>query len=157
MKGEERQIRRNAGLTLIEVLVVMGIVVLLIGLGLLVSMDAYRGYIYRHERLVLVSVLEKARSRAMNNIHQTAWGACYDSANKQYIIFQDPKAGACAANADDDTIPANPGAIITIAPLDKVVFAQLSGRVLAEQTVTLTESGHAPFIITINTEGTIIW
>ena len=150
MKGEERQIRRNAGLTLIEVLVVMGIVVLLIGLGLLVSMDAFRGYIYRSERLVLVSVLEKARSRAMNNINQTCWGARYDGDN--YVIFK--TLPDCATEAPGgDTVPANPNATIT--GFTGVVFSQLRGATTGA-TITLTENGRAE-TITVNAEGAIIW
>lgn len=152
----QRARRKNSGLTLIEVLVVIGILTMIIGLGLLVSFDSYKGYLFRSERSVIVGVLERARSRAINNMYQKSWGVCYDSTGKQYIIFQVPKAGACAADSDDHAIPASPNATISFTPSDRVVFTQLSGQVSAEETVTITEDSRTS-TITINNEGTIIW
>src|SRR3989344_8804448 len=87
------------GFTLIEVLVVLAIIGVIMSFGLIMSLDSYRGYLLRSERDVLVSTLERARSRALNNYYQSAWGVCYTTPN--YIIF---KGTTCTTG---DTIPAN--------------------------------------------------
>src|SRR3989344_5249325 len=76
----------KGGFTLVEVIVVIAIVGLIFGLGLFMSFDVYRGFSHRSERDVIVSLLERARSHAMANVGQSAWGFCEDAGNN-YIIF----------------------------------------------------------------------
>lgn len=145
---------KTAGLTLIEVLIAMSIAVALLGLGLFVSLDAYRGYIFRSERTVLISVLEKARSRAVNNMYDTAWGVCYDNSNKQYVIFRGSFVSGAPTN---DTVPANSDTVIgpSIHCPSSLVFSQLTGNT-SGGVITLTQS-YASSTISVNEEGTINW
>lgn len=140
------------GFTLIEILVVVSILAILIGLGLFMSMDSYRAYLSRSEQGTVVSLLERARSRAMANVHQTVWGVCYIAPD--YIIF---RGTACAAGAPaNETTPGNPSAVI--AGLDStspVIFSQLAGTT-TNATVSVTQQGRVSTIV-INHEGTIIW
>jgi prepilin-type N-terminal cleavage/methylation domain-containing protein len=140
------------GFTLIEILTSVAILSVILGLGLFMSMDSYRAYLSRSERDTVVSLLERARSRAMANVHQTTWGMCYVAPN--YIIF---RGSTCVPGAaTNEETPANPGAVIAgLTSASPVVFAQLSGATAAA-TVTVTE-GPRVSTITINHEGTIIW
>lgn len=139
------------GFTLIELVVVMGILAAIMSLGLLMSMDVYRGFSYRNERDVVVSMLQKARSRSMNNINQTPWGVCYVAPH--YIVF---KGTVCTpGSASNETLPASPSAAIAGLYLPGVVFTQLSGTTTAT-TTSITQNGKTS-AVSINYEGTIIW
>lgn len=140
----------RAGFTLVEILIVIAIFTVLIALGLFMSMETLRGTLHRSERDTVVSLLERARSRAMNNIEQSPWGMCYLVPN--YIVF---KGGACAAAAAVDTVAANPGTATTGLLAPGIVFSQLAGTT-TPVAVTVTQSGRTS-AITINYEGTIIW
>lgn len=141
----------QGGFTLIEILIAMAIFLLLVGLGLFMSMDAYRGYSFRSERDVVVSLLQKARSRSMANIHQSAWGVC--TINSTYIVF---RGTACVAGAaTNETLPVSSSATVAGLLSPGVVFSQLGGTTTAT-TVTVTE-GTRVSTISINHEGTINW
>lgn len=146
--------------TLIEILVVTGIFVLLAGLGLFMTLDAFRATSHRSERDTIVSILEKARSRAMANIDQIKWGVCYTSPN--YVIFQ---GGACTTG---DKILANSAvanASNFAGTFPVVIFDQLTGKLVPqlspatnELTVTVKEQGRPiDEVISINNEGRINW
>ncbi len=143
---------RNKGFTLIEILVVIAILAMLIGLGLFMSMDSYRAYLSRSERDTVVSLLERARSRAMANSFQTTWGLCYIAPN--YIIF---RGSTCATGAaTNEATPGNPAASISgLSDTSPVVFSQLAGTTTGA-VVTIVEQSKVS-TITINHEGTIIW
>src|SRR3954466_3570125 len=76
------------GFTLIEILVVTAIFAVIISLGLLMSMETFRGTTFRSERDTMVGVLQKARSRAMANIKQSQWGVHYQMSDHTYTIFK---------------------------------------------------------------------
>lgn len=135
---------------MIEIIVVIGILVAIMSLGLFVSMDLFRGYNARSERDVVVSLLERARSRSMNNMHHTRWGVCLSGSN--YILF---RGSTCSAGvATNEQTPASPSATVTGLSTG-VVFSQLGGTTTAA-TITIAQSGRTS-TITINNEGAIIW
>ena len=148
------------GFTLIEVLVVLAIIAVIMSFGLIISLDSYRGYLFRSERSVLVSTFERARSRALNNYYQSAWGVCYTAPN--YIIF---KGTTCMTG---DTIPANAAIAAAsdfsnISKFPPVVFAQLTGKLIPqlspateELKIVITQDARSS-TISINNEGTINW
>lgn len=138
------------GFSLIEVLVVVAIFTVLIGLGLFMSMETLRGAFHRSERDTIVSLLERARSRAMNNIEQSPWGMCYLAPD--YVVF---KGTAGCVTAAVDTLAANPGTATTGLLAPGIVFSQLAGTT-TPATVMVTQNGRTS-AITTNYEGTIIW
>jgi prepilin-type N-terminal cleavage/methylation domain-containing protein len=154
--------KSGAGFTLLEVVVVMGIMTMLGGFALIVSLDVYRGYAFRTERDMLIAILHKARSQSMNNICLGV--ACTDGrphgvhiATGQYVIFQGASYAARDA-AVDEVIPAtNATASIVPSSLSEVVFTQLSGTAAPVGTVGLTDSAVHISTITINSEGQITW
>ncbi len=147
MKGLPRA--WSSGFTLVEIIVVIAIFSTLVTLGLFMSMDTLRGTTHRSERDIVVSMLEKARSRALANIYQTPWGVCANASD--YIIF---RGTSCTAGLSTNEIisasAANPA--IFSAP---IVFSQLSATTTGG-TVTIVQDGHTN-TITINHEGAIDW
>lgn len=144
---------------MIEILVAIGILALIFALGLIMSMDMYRGYSRRSERDTLVSILERARSRAMANAYQSQWGVCYDGAN--YYLFSGPHYMGAITK---DAIQGNPGvSIVDTSAIKKlscdpdggIVFMQLTGNA-SNTSMTLTQ-GAVTSHISINTEGLITW
>lgn len=113
----------SRGFTLVEIVVVMAIFTLLIGLGLFMSMDSYRGFSFRSERDVVVSLLEKARSRAMANIYQTPWGVC--TIGSDYVIF---RGTTCTpGGATNESLAKKSPAVGVSGFSSGIWFSQLSG------------------------------
>ena len=141
------------GFTLIEIIIAISIFSVLIALGLLMSMETFRGTIYRSETATIISLFEKARSRAMNNINQSPWGVCYLAPN--YVIF---KGTSCISSAVTDSIEANAGVALASnfsSTFPTVAFTQLSGTTTGGAFTVQQDARTSP--ITINYEGTIIW
>jgi len=146
------------GFTLTEILVTLAIFVLMAGIGLFMSFEAYRGATRRSERDTIVSLLEKARSRAMANTDQSEWSVCYDAGD--YIIA---KGATCDDSTAYDRIEANAGVVAASDFSDfespnEIIFAQLTGNVVAAPyTIEVVQEGNPPEEITINYEGRINW
>lgn len=140
----------SKGFTLIETIVTLGIVIMLFTLTTFISMDFFRGYDYRSEGAIVVSLLEKARNQSMNNVNGAGHGVFFDSGN--YILFEGPS--YAGRNTVKDTVIAMGNGTVH-SGLSEIVFEQLSGNTAAG-TVTITKSGQN-FNITLNNEGRINW
>jgi prepilin-type N-terminal cleavage/methylation domain-containing protein len=141
------------GFSLLEVIIVVGIFSVLATLGLFMSMETFRGTLYRSEEALIVSLLQKARSRSMANVAQSPWSVCYIAPN--YVIA---KGSACTSIAAYEVIEANAkvSADSDFAhTFPVVVFTQLSGNATAAA-VTVTQDARSS-TISINSVGTIIW
>lgn len=146
--------RRDNGFTLIELIIVLAITTTILGVGFFVSLDAYRQHVFQSERTVLVSVLQKARSRALSNMYQSAHGVCYEEPN--YIIF---RGTTCASGLfGNEEIPSN----ISLARASRfsnsfptVIFTPLSATT-TPTSIALTD-GVRNASIDIKYEGTINW
>ena len=140
----------NQGFTLIEIVVVLGILVVLSALGLFVSMDMFRGNSLHAEKNMVVSILQKARSRAMNNINEEPHGVHFESG--QYVIFQGAWPSAMTEQISASAGVGNSG-------LDEVVFEQLTGNAACTPSpcsLVLTGEGGT-FTVTIYSAGAITW
>lgn len=153
-------IPKARGFTLLEVLIIIGLIVIVGGLGLIVSMDSYRGFHFHNERDIIVAALEKARSQAINNM--CFGGGCTDGkphgvyfgTTGSYVIFQ----GASYATRDialDEVIGQKDVAAV-VSGTSEVVFQTLSGNG-SVATVTVTDVSGKTFVITVTTEGRIWW
>lgn len=147
------------GFSLIEVVVVIALSGTVLGLGLLLSMDVYRGTTFRSTRTTLVSALTTARGRAMSNQYQSAHGVCYSAPD--FIIF---RGATYSAGGSNDRIAGNPAVTLTSASSfftcgtgTGIVFSQISGVSSNTGTITIHESGHTDETVSVNTEGTIVW
>ena len=141
------------GFTLIELLTVITLFTIIIMLGLFMSAETLRGTLVRSDQTIIVSFLQDARSRSMNNILQSPWGVCYLAPN--YLVF---KGSVCANAAAVESVAANPAVAADsnfTNTFPTVIFTQLSGTT-TPATTTLIQDGKSK-IITVQNEGTIIW
>ena len=142
---------------MIEIIVVMSLFVIIAGLGLFVSMDTYRGFMFRSERDVVVSLLHKARSQALNNM---CFGTCTGGkphgvhfAAGQYTIFQGYTYAGRDVAVDEITVSQNLAA--TVSPLVDIVFSPLAATTTGA-TFTVTQGSNTS-VITVGAEGQIQW
>ena len=142
--------KTNAGFTLIELVLAIGLTCLLGGLGLVVSMDFYRSYSSNLNTNILVSTLERARSRSLDNINEAPHGVHITSGN--YILFQGPSYGSDPAY--DEPIPVNAG--VTTTGLSDIVFDQLTGET-SQPGIIVVHNGPKTASISINSDGRIDW
>lgn len=146
--------QRHAGFSFIEVMVVMALVGIIATWGLIAGFNSFERYNFRSEADAAVSLLQKARSSAVNNITELPHGVYFGDAD-DLILFR---------GANHDALPAEhirvqkSGSVTHDASGcagEEVVFEQLSGRTAG---CTITLSGETQTIsITTNTEGGIIW
>lgn len=140
---------------MIEVLVTTAILTILIGMGLFMSFDFFRRTLVNDERDMVVSLLLKARSRAMANFHQSPHGVCFDDPN--YVLFR----GSAYDSGAGTNEPVSAGQGIDLegmdcgTPSEQVIFSQLSGD-SASSSISISQEGNIK-IISINDEGLINW
>ncbi|MDO8443050.1 MAG: prepilin-type N-terminal cleavage/methylation domain-containing protein [bacterium] len=139
------------GFTLIEVMIVVGILAGLAGLGLFVSVDLYKSYTFYSERNIVISIIQKARNQSLVNINESKHGVYLESG--RYTIFQGEN--YVSRNAVyDEIIEAGP--TISRTGLTEIVFDQLNGNPNITGNITLSE-GLRSSIISIENEGRINW
>lgn len=159
MKNKSNNLK--SGLSLIEIVVVIAIMGMILSLGVVVSLNSYKSTIFRSERETLLSILEKARNRSMNNYNQVSHGACLDnsSGNLSYVIFQDPYSSSATLNEYLETSPAvsisSIGNVFNCVAGSGIIFNQLNGNT-SSSTITLVEDGRVS-VISINQVGRINW
>ena len=139
------------GLTLIEILISISLLAILAGFGLVESMDSYRRYNFFSQRELLVSLLQRARAQAMQNLNEMPHGLHIDSIAATYILFQ----GSDFAHRDlsgDLIFSGNPGQ--SFAGLTDVVFSRLSGTTTSGS-IIFKDSIHQQAVINLNDEGLI--
>jgi Tfp pilus assembly protein FimT len=168
VKGQMLNVKsKSLGFTLIEILIVIGILIVIIMFGLFLSFDFYRNYSFRSERNIIISVLQRARSQSMNNINQVRHGVHFQaSPTLQYIMYECPgNILPCTYAASSADIVVNSSYSINVTspslPFD-VVFDQLNGRCIGANCTTaplaMTISDGVRFYnIAINSEGRIDW
>lgn len=137
------------GFTFLEVILVIGLVAVLGGLGLVLSLDAYRTHAFYAERATLVSLLSTARTKALANIGESRHGVCLDAGAKQYKLFQ---GSSCSTGQELLRYPASDD--ITIQWPTEIVFDQLSGAVAVPVSITLSQNARVSRI-EVNSAGRI--
>src|SRR3989344_5897316 len=123
------------GFTIIEVMIAVGLITIIGSLALFVSMDFYRSYNLDVEVETIISLITRARGRAVNNIDATSHGIYIDEDLDE--VF--PRAQAFEVDG-----------------LSEIVFDQLTGEASATGAITISGQGRTA-IIEINHEGRIDW
>ena len=129
----------------------MAIFLGLIGLGLFMNLSFYKTYSFQSEENLVISMLLRARSGAINNINQAKHGI-YMNSPGNYVLFQ----GDSYATRDisyDVIMPAN--SAMSHSGASEIVFSQLTGETTSAS-IVLTDSTHSA-TISINSEGGITW
>ncbi len=140
------------GFTLIEIIVVIGIVIVIFAFGATTDFSSFTSDTFYGERDKIVSLLEKARSRAMANMFESEYGVCYEEDEDSYVIFQ----GSTCGLSDADLISANVNiAENTDSIFPTIVFEQVTGN-SSKDIIHITD-GIKSADITINNEGAINW
>jgi prepilin-type N-terminal cleavage/methylation domain-containing protein len=157
----------DKGFTLVEIVIVIAILAVIFSLGMFISFDVYKSYSFRSEKSVILSVLQKARSRALANVNQTRHGVRFESSPARYIIFECPLASSQCSNytaSSSDIIVDAARQISFIPPSPNlpftIIFEQLSGdcvNCLNPETVIAVSDGVRSYTVTINSEGMISW
>lgn len=148
--------RLTCGFTLIEIMVVIGLVSVVLGFGFFFDLDNLRFNSFRGDRDTLVSTLQHTRAEAMANICR---GLCTDGKPHgvkifpdKFVIFQ----GEDYSSRDTDfDIFLEASSSVVHDGTDEVVFTQLSGKADPGE-IIFTSEAHTS-TITINSEGQIIW
>lgn len=136
----------------------MAIFSMILAIGLFANVQTFRGAVYRSEVSTIVSLLERARSRAMANSFQTQWSVCYVAPN--YVVV---KGSTCNTTAIYDSVSANvevaaASDFVNPAKFPVIVFQQLSGDTTTSADISLVVlQDSQSSTITINHEGSIIW
>ena len=128
----------------------MGIFFALAGLGLFVSFNLYRGYILRAERDTLATLLQKARSQAIQNVGASPHGLKIEEQN--FILFRG--VSYAARNQTYDEAYERQGTIIITGPTE-IVFSPLLAST-SNSLFTLAENLQL-FQITVNEQGAIVF
>lgn len=140
-----------SGVTLLEVLISISILVILLAITPFMHIGAYTRYVLTSEHNTLTLALEKARNQAMSNINQSPHGIFIQP--NSYTLFQ----GSTYASRNtfyDEIIPSSP--TISKGGLGEIVFQQLSGETSTVGSITLSNTTNST-VISINTVGQINW
>jgi len=141
----------NRGFTVLEIMVAVGLITIIGSLALFVSMDFYRSYNLDTEVETFITLISRARGRAVNNIDAMSHGVYIDEEN--VTLFR----GNNYQTRDEelDEIFKRSQAF-EVEGLEEIVFDQLTGETTASGTVTIQGQGRST-TISINNEGRIDW
>jgi len=144
------------GFTMLEVLIVVGLLAIFAGMGLVYSFDSYRGEIFRGEYTNVASVVARARNRAINNFNESGHGVTITGT--EYRLY--PTATYNAADPSTyESFPRN--ANVTMSGDSEIIFEQLTGNsicgsVTCSKTVGISY-GTLSNAVLINEVGGIDW
>lgn len=134
---------------MIEMTISIGILIIIMGLGLFLSMDFYKSYAFLTERNMIISILQRARSNAMANINEKPHGVYFEP--NRYILFEGENYAVHTSAVSFESSSA-----ISHSGLSEVVFEQLSGRAnVSGGDLILRDNIRPDIIISINYEGRI--
>ena len=157
-EADKKHSRTLTGFTLIEMLIVMGVVSIMIAFSLFIDLNDFRGDAFRSETSMIVTLLQTARADALNNIDQSAHGvAIYPSDHPEsYVIFE----GLTYASRDtstDEVIDASYQLNVSSGSITEVDFGQLSGDAMNGDIIVEDPQRKITKDISINSEGRISW
>ncbi len=147
----------NKGISLIEIMVVIGLFAIIASFSVFIGIDDYRRTVSKNDVEVVMRMLSKARSQAINNV--CLGNPCTEGRphgfhieKDSYTIFQ--------GNTYNPSDPLNEvvgaeGGIVNISGISDVVFSQLSGDVSSSGSIILNDQNGRIYRIDINSEGRI--
>ena len=161
-----RRICTDKGFTLIETLIVVGLLAIIGGFTVAVNINDLRGSAFRDERSTLIIALQKARSAALNNINLAPHGvALSPSAHPgKYVVFEGDDY-ASADHALDEVLGGEYAVSFVPGSPTEVVFAQLSAEAECDgapcsdaEPIRMEDPNRGMvFDILINAEGRVSW
>jgi prepilin-type N-terminal cleavage/methylation domain-containing protein len=152
----------NKGFTLVEILVVVGLVGLVIAIGSLVNINFYTRELSFSEEEVLIGVLQNARSRSMNNVNAIPHGVHYKNGDEFYEIFSGNSYPGIeqiiiSRPKSENTTNSNVEIIKDGDNEWEILFDQLSGDTGDAGFITITSSNEEDVEVEILSNGLINW
>lgn len=154
------------GFTLVEILIVIGLLAIIGGFSAVVSLDNYRMSAFRDERKTLITALQRARAMSLNNINQEPHGVAVLPSDQPnfYVVFEGDSYGGYDPSTDElipSVYPVEKG----VGSLEVVTFAQLSGETECDgapcdgtTAIRLSDPARSASVdIVVNREGQIDW
>jgi len=146
MPGLQSNTFKEQGFTLIEVIFVIALITFIASFGTIAGLDMYQRYNFNSQSDIAISLLQKARSEAMNNISGQPHGV-YFADPDNLILFT----GSSFGSAYELKLGKNKA--VQYAGASSIVFSQLSATTTAAS-VTITQDAKIR-TISVNAEGGI--
>jgi len=139
------------GLTIIELIVVLGIFTILLSGGSFLSTDSFRSHYFSAEEKLLGSLLRGARGRALNNINHTSHGLFISDQN--FVLFQGESYGESSTTNED--FPRNEAIQVeSLLTNQTIIFENLNGDPNQTGEIRIFD-GQRESIIRVEDEGRI--
>ncbi|MBI2482078.1 MAG: GspH/FimT family pseudopilin [Candidatus Vogelbacteria bacterium] len=149
----------SKGFTLIEIVLALGLIVFVAGFALTIDYQRYQKQSLKTEQQTIITLLQTARSQAINNIGQSSHGlVIYPPDEPQnYVLFT----GTDYSTSDptkNQIIESGYNWDLASTSLSQVIFNQLSGDVnTAGEIILIDPVSNNTSTISVNHEGAINW
>ena len=153
-----KEINFKRGFTLIEMLIVIGLVGVIATMSLFIDINSFRGDAFRSEVNNLGIALQTARADALNNIDEKSHGVAINpSGYSGYVIFEGNDYSTRDVSKDENMESSYKVTFGLTSPTE-VVFEQLSGDANYDGDITIIDPNrNMQALISINHEGKISW
>ena len=139
------------GFTLIEILLVIGILTILVSLTLPLSLSFYKSQQLDSHTQDLIQVLRRAQLKAMAAEADSSFGIYFDKDQKKYILFRGDLFNPAAPDNEEFNLPQ----VITInTQFSEIIFSKLEGRPNVFGNIILDSNGDSR-VININKLGRV--
>ena len=142
---------QNRGLSLIEILIVIGLISFIGAIGITIGIDTYKRYIVRSDLDRVAVLLQKARSAAINNVGEMKHGVYFGDTGS-FVLYRGANYASRLPNYDI-RIERSPS--VTVSGATEIIFDSFTAKT-ASSTLTVSD-GVQNTIININSEGAIDW
>jgi prepilin-type N-terminal cleavage/methylation domain-containing protein len=158
IKNKRAGLHVQAGFTLMEIMIVIGLIAVVMSMSLFMDINGYRGDAFRSEEDTLGTALQTARSDALNNIDEKRHGvAIHPGGYDGYVIFEGDNYASRDVSKDESTKSSYNVSFTPTTP-SEVVFDQLTGDANYDGDITLMDpQRNMTANISINHEGKISW
>jgi len=147
--------------TLIEVLIVVGVMALLVGLSSLSLVSFGKGSELESARTSVVQALRESQSNSLANLGNTSWAVHFETnfETNKVVIFQNTGSGYNPGDSVNNRTKVMPKGVAIAWNLtggtDYLMFDKGLGTTLNNGTITITSTANTTATITINSEGMI--
>jgi prepilin-type N-terminal cleavage/methylation domain-containing protein len=143
--------------TLIELLIVIGVMGLLVGLSSLSLVSFGKGSELDSGRTTVVQALREAQSDSLANLGNNPWGVHFET--NKVVIYQDTGSGYNPADIANNRTKLFPKGVVASWNLtggtNYLLFDKGLGTTLNNGSITISSTANTTATITINSEGMI--